>query len=192
MKRREFIVILGGSAAAWPLGGYAQQQRKVWRVGFLAVPLRPAPLESSRYGAFAQGMRELGYVEGENLVIEWCLPTGRMSACQLGDRIGRAERGCPRGIRHARDQRGPKSNQQHSYRHGNYQRGGLISYGQHVADNFQRAATYVDKIFKGAKPADLPVEQSTKLELVINRKTAEALGLTIPPELLVLATEVIE
>jgi putative ABC transport system substrate-binding protein len=70
--------------------------------------------------------------------------------------------------------------------------GGLMSYGQHLADNFRRAATYVDKIFKGAKPADLPVEESTKLELVINLRTAEAVGVTIPPELLVLATEVIE
>jgi putative ABC transport system substrate-binding protein len=70
--------------------------------------------------------------------------------------------------------------------------GGLMSYGQHLTDNFRRAATYVDKIFKGAKPADLPVEESTKPELVINLRTAEALGVTIPPELLVLATEVIE
>ena len=70
--------------------------------------------------------------------------------------------------------------------------GGLMSYGQHLAENFRRAATYVDKIFKGAKPADLPVEESTKLELVINLRTAEALGVTIPTGLLVLATEVIE
>jgi putative ABC transport system substrate-binding protein len=70
--------------------------------------------------------------------------------------------------------------------------GGLMSYGQHLTDNFRRAATYVDKIFKGAKPADLPVEESTKPELVINLRTAEALGVTIPPELLVLATEVID
>ena len=71
------IIILGGLAGASPLGVRAQQQRKVWRVGFLAVPLRPVPLESSRYGAFAQGMRELGYVEGENLVIEWRFADGK-------------------------------------------------------------------------------------------------------------------
>ncbi len=70
--------------------------------------------------------------------------------------------------------------------------GGLISYGPHFADQFRRAAAYVDRILKGEKPADLPVQAPTKYQLVINIKTAKALGLTVPPIMQMTADEVIE
>ena len=79
----------------------------------------------------------------------------------------------------------------HAFRYG-ASSGGLASYGPNTIDVFRRAATYVDRVLKGAKPSELPVQAPNKYELVINLKTAKALGLEIPPALLATADEVIE
>jgi len=70
--------------------------------------------------------------------------------------------------------------------------GGLLSYGPDLVDNYRRAASYVDRIMRGDKPGDLPVQFPTKFEMVVNRRAATALGLAVPPSILLRATEVIE
>jgi putative ABC transport system substrate-binding protein len=326
VKRRAFISLLG-SAVAWPLAAPAQQAGKVWRIGFRSAVSRES--SSSSYAALLQGMRELGYVEGKDFVIEWrsvegnyerfpeivgelvrlkldvivtgvtaALPALRraISATPIvmaysTDPVGnglvaslmRPGRNIT-GLAGWSDDSSPKQlellttvvpNVSHIGLLGNpetetyssvlnsaqdaarkagllvlpiearnsheienafsalakervpavmvasdaiffgqrqriaelalnnrlptmfslreyAEAGGLMSYGENIADFFRHAAFYVDKIFKGAKPDELPIEQPTRFNLVINRKTADALGLTIPPQLYIFADEIIE
>jgi hypothetical protein len=121
--------------------------------------------------AFRQTLRTLGYVEGDNLRLEERYAEGqedRLPALAAQHRL-------PAMFRNPAD----------------VEAGGLMAYGPNFSDIWRRAAVYVDKILKGARPADLPVEQPTTFELVINLKTVQALGITIPPTLLFQATEVI-
>jgi putative ABC transport system substrate-binding protein len=329
MRRRDFITLLGGAAATWPLAARAQQPGKVWRIGFVAGATGSIPLESSPYAGFLRGMRELGYVEGRDFVVEWRFAEGRyerfsdfaaefarlkvdLIVTTLGaavtpmqqtnpdipivmgysiDPVGlgfvaslarpggnttglasavddimakqvdllltavpnlsrlavlsnpgnsssgvvlkaieAAARQAKIGLMPARVQTAPEiasafdamtkervdavivsvdafffarrqeivelalrnrlpsifGNREYA------EAGGLMSYGESLSDFFRRAAIFVDKIFKGSKPRDLPIEQPTKFNLVINRKTADALSLTIPPQLYIFADEVIE
>ena len=328
-NRRKILIALGAGALVAPFGSFAQQQNKIWRVGFLAGRHVDFLDSDYNYGPFRQGMRELGYVEGRNLAIEWRSAEGKnerlpglatelvnlkvdvivvagtpaASAAQkatttipivmgsIADPVGNGfvkslaqpagnitglsnmsgdvspkqlemlldmvpklsrvallvnpsnpaniksleivqAAGQKRGVKILRvDARTPQEidNAFSWIRQQNagalmmwtepfflqqksqiaelaakhrlpsmtgdriYSEAGcLMSYGPSLADQYRRAATYVDKIFKGAKPADLPVEQPTKFDLVINGKTAKSLGLTIPQALLVSADKVIQ
>jgi len=330
MQRREFIIALGVTAAAWPLAGRAQQTQEMRHIGVLMGQAESDPLGQKRAAAFRQGLQDLGWVEGRNLYIAWRWAGGsenRISAyaaelVKLAPEVivangtpviaamEKATRSIPTifvivndpveqgfvsnmsrpggnvtgfsyidysvlgksleilkeiapAVRHI----GLMFNPSTTPHYDNYLRifqarsgglplnlaravvssdaeieneiaqlaaepggglmvppdtftiahrqtilqaatarrlptafmlsefvkaGGLMSYAPNTVDIFQRSASYVDRILKGASPSDLPVQAPTKYELVINAKTAQALGLTIPPALLATADEVIE
>ena len=328
--RRRIVIALGASVLAAPLTSFAQQQTNVRRIGFLGSRSRSTPSNPDVfYDAFMQGMRELGYVEGKNLVIEWRFADGKSerlsglaaelvqmkvevivthgtpptqmaqratstipivtavvvdpvssgfaaslarpggnitglsditldvspkriellkiimptlshvaillnpgnpahpgvlkivqaAAQQLRIKVlpvdARAPEDIERGFATMKRERAGavivasdgfflgqgrqiaelavkyRMPSMFPYRE-NVVAGGLMSYGQNLTDLYRRAATYVDKILKGAKPGELPIEQPTRIHLAINRKTAKTLGLPIPNELLLRADEMIE
>jgi hypothetical protein len=138
--RRQFITLLGG-AAAWPLAARAQQSAMPV-IGFLDSQSRT--FADVVLPAFRQGLKDNGYVEGENVAIEYRWAEG------------------------------------------------LMSYGTSLTDAYRQMGVYTGRILMGVIPADLPVMQSTKFELVINAQTARMLGLDVPPTVLARADEVIE
>jgi hypothetical protein len=208
MKRREFITLLGG-AAAWPLAARAQQPARIRRIGVLTNLSSDDAEGQARNAAFLQGLQELGWTVGRNVRIDYRwgaidADRSRRHAAELvaavtafagGSNGGLIVTGSTLAAVHreliitlaARHQL-PAVYPFRYFVTG----GGLISYGPDNIEPFRRAAGYVDRILKGEKPADLPVQEPTKYQLVINLKTATALGLEVPPTVLARADEVIE
>jgi putative ABC transport system substrate-binding protein len=277
MKRRDFITLIGGTAVTWPLAARAQQAA-IPVIGYIGTGSRES--DAFRLPSFHQGLSETGYVEGQNVVIEYRWAEGKNDRfpALLDDLVRRhvtviavpastpgalaakaatttipivfyigldpVELGLVASLAHPGGnitgvtgwnvQVGPKRlellhemvptatimallvnptspnlaeadwrEQQAALtiRHGvptihQYREfavaGGLMAYGSPTADLSRQVGVYTGRILKGEKPADLPVQQATKVELFINLKTAKTLGLTVPPALLIRANEVIE
>jgi ABC-type uncharacterized transport system substrate-binding protein len=191
IARRRFLATLGGAAAAWPLAARAQQPGKTPRVGYI----RAGTANNDPYRElFVRGMRDLGYVEGRNIVLEFrhygddVGSIGSLISDLLRAKVDIIVAGGTPAVRAAQavTQKIP------IVMIAATQAGCLFSYSVSIKDMWYRSATYIDKIIKGAKPSDLPVQQGTKFEWVINLKTARALGLDVSPTLLARADEVIE
>jgi putative ABC transport system substrate-binding protein len=162
------------------------------RVGVLSNPVNPSPLGHERLRAVARSLEiELTFAEAQTAG-ELAAAIAKLSQAGVGallviaDGMFFTERA--RIVDLAASYRLPAAYPEREY----VEAGGLMSYGPNLSNNFRRAAAYVDKILKGAKPADLPVEQPTKFELAINLKAAKALGIALPQSLLLRADEVIQ
>jgi hypothetical protein len=191
MRRREFISLLGGAAAAWPLAARAQPVGTPL-VGVLRFD-RKEIAEEIFTKPFLRYMKAIGWEQGRNVRFLFAWTEGRNERAQ--ELVGELLAQTPLVV----GQRVPLAALALKHRlpgmfpfKENVVAGGLMSYGADPNYLYRRAAAYIDKILKGAKPADLPVEQASKYELVINLKTAKALGLDLPASVLARADEVIE
>jgi ABC-type uncharacterized transport system substrate-binding protein len=209
MRLIGLAVVLALSLALAPFAIEAQQPGKVAHIGYLS-PLSAAR-DSPNMEAFRQGLRDLGYVEGKTALIVARYADGKLEILpELAAEIVRlnvdvivaaptpavravqqATRTIPIVMAFSGDplkSRLPTISGPREF----VEAGGLVAYGPNFPDLFRRSAAYVDKILKGAKPADLPIEQPTKFDLVVNLKTAKALGLTVPRTVILQADQVIE
>ena len=217
MRRRQFIRLLAGAALAPPQALRAQQIERVSRVGVLIPYLETDTEAQAQMAAFRDGLEKLGLAPGRSVQIDERWTAGdfgmlRRAAKELvalrPDVIISRSSGLasePDGalivtpdltttlyrgtiIKTTMRYRVPAM---FPFRYVAAE-GGLIFYGVDIADQYRQAADYVDRILKGAKPRELPVQAPTRFELAINLKTAKALGLTASPSLLARANEVIE
>jgi ABC-type uncharacterized transport system substrate-binding protein len=198
-KPRTFIAGLS-SAAAWPVVARAQQPGGARRIGVLMGGDETDPVWKTRLSAFTLAFADLGWTVGHNARIDTRWGGGDISRIRalaqelvgLGGLVVRSDaflvaHRTPIILAAARN------NVPAVYIASDFVRdGGLLSYGPDDVDIFRRAAIYVDRILRGAKPGDLPVQFPAKYEMVVNLKTAKALGLTVPERLLATADEVIQ
>jgi ABC transporter substrate binding protein len=180
MRRREFIAGLGG-VAAWPVGAQAQTTRKLPTIGLLGTG--SPSTQGQWWVAFVRRLHELDWIEGRTIAtikgkaeaLYVCLDPlfisnrSRISTLAVASRL-------------------PTMHDIREF----VQVGGLMSYGPDFPALYRRPGDLVDKILRGTKPADIPIEQPTQFDLSINLTTARALGLTIPETLLATADEVIQ
>jgi putative ABC transport system substrate-binding protein len=193
--RRKLIIALGASALSSPFTLYAQPQTKVWRIGFLAQTSGPNENIKAFLEQLQAATKKIGITLVSQQVNEAAALESAFAAIQhahvhalIVQHSTFTDSHRRRIVEFAAQQRLPAIFGSRGF----VDVGGLMSYGPSLPEIYRRAAYYVDRIFKGAKPSDLPVEQPTKFELIINGKTAKALGLKIPQSLLISADKVIE